>query len=120
MGRKSKKDRPPAMIQTVLAVNLTKLRDRKYASYPNETSKNRALAKDAKTTLSQIQRMTRGALAPGIDMLELLAFALDVRPSDLITPYFVSTPKQDSEGVSPFPENGPIPFRKKPQAPSRS
>lgn len=92
MGRRSKKNRPPAIIQGVLADNIRRLRDRKYAVLPNETARNRALAKDAETTLSQVQRIISCALAPGVDMVEQLANALDVRPQDLLTPYFTSAP----------------------------
>lgn len=102
MGRKSKKDRPPAIIQGVLADNVRKLRDRKYAALPHETARNRALAKDAHTVLAQIQRILNLSLAPGVDMIENLATALEVRPQDLLTPYFANP------GVlAPFPKTQP-------------
>lgn len=100
MGRKSKKDRPPAIIQGVLADNVRKLRDRKYAAEPHETARNHALARDAKTVLSQIQRILALELSPGVDMVEQLATALDVRPADLLTPYFANTRPSGVE--SPF------------------
>lgn len=103
MGRKSKKDRPPALIQGILGSNVRDLRERKHRGLPNPTAQQRALAKDAQTSLSQIQRIEAGALAPGIDMLELLANALEVRPQDLVTPYFARIPAE-SERESPFPE----------------
>lgn len=114
MGRKSKKDRPPAIIQSVLADNVRKLRDRKYAALPHETAKNRALAKDSHTVLAQIQRILELAIAPGIDMIEQLATALDVRPQDLLTPFFANTPpSQPTEGDRPFPKEQTPPARKK-------
>jgi transcriptional regulator with XRE-family HTH domain len=112
MGRKSKKDRPPALIQGILGANVRDLRARRYKALPTLTAQQRALAKSAQTTLSQIQRIESGALAPGIDMLELLALALEVRPQDLITPYFARAPLQEAEG-SPFPESQRPPTAKK-------
>lgn len=103
MGRKSKKDRPPALIQGILAANVRDLRERKYNALPTATAQQRALAKNAQTTLSQVQRIEAGTVAPGVDMLELLANALDVRPQDLVTPYFARAPLE-SEIASPFPE----------------
>jgi hypothetical protein len=103
MGRKSKKDRPPAIIQGVLADNVRKLRDRKYAALPHETAKNRALAKDSKTVLAQIQRILNLSLAPGVDMIENLATALEVRPQDLLTPYFANSAAPSGE--VPFAES---------------
>lgn len=111
MGRKSKKDRPPAIIQGVLADNVRKLRDRKYAALPHETARNRALAKDAHTVMSQIQRILELALAPGVDMIENLATALEVRPQDLLTPYFANSVSQSSE--LPFSEPQTPPKNKK-------
>lgn len=100
MGRKSKKDRPPAIIQGVLADNVRKLRDRKYAALPHETAMNRALAKDAQTVLAQIQRILALELSPGVDMIEQLAGALECRPADLLTPYFGNAHSNGDE--SPF------------------
>lgn len=111
MGRKSKKDRPMAIIQGVLADNVRKLRDRKWAALPHETARNRELAKKAGTVLAQIQRILNLELAPGVDMLEQLAGALDVRPQDLVTPFFANT--QTTENGSPFEEAQPS-TKKKP------
>jgi hypothetical protein len=55
------------------------------------------LAKDAQTVLAQIQRVLQRTLAPGIDMIENLATALEVRPQDLLTPYFANSIVQGSE-----------------------
>jgi hypothetical protein len=100
MGRKSKKDRPPAIIQSVLADNVRRLRNKKYAALPHETAMNRALARDAGTVLAQIQRILGLELSPGIDMVEQLAGALEVRPADLLTPYFANGQTNGDE--SPF------------------
>ena len=61
---------------------------------------NRALAKDAQTVLAQIQRILALELSPGVDMIEQLAGALDVRPADLLTPYFANAQPNGDE--SPF------------------
>jgi len=71
-----------------VAANVRQLRDQKYKTLPHQTARNRALAKDADTTVSQVQRVLNPALATGIDMLERFAAALGVTPADLVTPYF--------------------------------
>jgi transcriptional regulator with XRE-family HTH domain len=91
MGRPSKKNLPPAKILGYLAENIVKLRDRKYRHLANDTARNKALAKDVATSPSQIQRIAAGQLAIGVDLLERLADALDVRPADLVTPYFATS-----------------------------
>jgi hypothetical protein len=95
MGRRSKKDRPPALVQSVLKDVLKRLRDRKYAKERTETARNKKLAADSDTTLSQIQRILDLKLAPGIDIVERLAGALEVRPMDLLTPYFGLAQERD-------------------------
>jgi hypothetical protein len=101
MARRSKKDRPPAIIQGVLADNVQRLRDRLWPELPNQTQRNERIAKDSDTSLSQIvcrftlpsfsrQRIINQELAPGIDIVERLATALNVRPQDLLTPYFAA------------------------------
>jgi hypothetical protein len=90
MGRRSKKDRPPAIVQGVLADNLKRLRDRKFAEAPHETARNRLLAKASDTSMSQIQRIIAMDLAPGVDIVERLAGALEVKPANLLTPYFAA------------------------------
>ncbi len=96
MGRKSKKDRPPAIIQAVLADNLLRLRDVKFGHLTTATARNRQLASQSGTTLSQIQRILEQKLACGVDMLEQLANVLEVSPCNLITPYFARS--RTSEG----------------------
>ncbi len=115
MGRRSKKDRPPSIIQGVVADNVKKLRDLKFADLPNETARNRKLAQDAGTTLSQIQRIILQTLSPGVDMIERLAAALDARPQDMLTPYFGTTVRQERErkGASPFTAADNAPTGKK-------
>lgn len=54
---------------------------------------NKALAKLADTTLSQIQRVVKGESAARLDTIERIAKALEVRPQDLLTPYFVAQQK---------------------------
>lgn len=100
MGRRSKKNRPPAIVLGVIADNVMKLRDVRYSALPNETQRNRKLAEDSYTTLSQIQRVTKMELAAGADMIENLANALGVRPQDLLTPYFANAREGDT--TTPF------------------
>lgn len=100
MGRRSKKDKLIRPIIGTVAQNITILRDRVYGDMPHTTARNKALAKDADTTLSQIQRICEGNVALGIDMLEAIAIALKVRPQDLLTPYFASAP--DAEERTPL------------------
>jgi hypothetical protein len=91
MKRQSKGERPAAVIRGVLAQNLIALRDRKFPHLPNATKRNFALAEKCKpTSPSQIHRITTQQLGTSVDTLELLAAALEVRPQDLITPYFAS------------------------------
>lgn len=108
MTRRSKKDRPRAIIQTVLANNMTTLRDRRYAELRTATARNKQLAKDADTSFSQIQRIISMNLAPGIDLLERIADALHTRPQDLITPYFANTQGNDvsSGAIKPLHRSG--------------
>ncbi len=86
--RRSKKEKKMPLSVGILAWNVKNLRDRAYAGLPHETARNKALAKDADTTLSQIQRILACELAAGIDMIEALATALHVQPKELLTPYF--------------------------------
>lgn len=76
---------------TILAQNVRILRDQQYAHLPHITARNKALAKDADTTLSQVQRVIAGEVATGVDIVESLAEALHKRPHDLLTPYLVAS-----------------------------
>lgn len=89
--RRSKKDKGPSLLRSHLAVNVASLRDhhRKYRQLPNPTARNRQLAKDADVSPSQIHRIIEGQLGASIDIVERIAAALEVRPQDLLTPYFV-------------------------------
>lgn len=91
MGRRSKSQKPPTIIRATVAANVVTLRNRKYAAHGNETAMNRALARDAQTVLSQIQRIIGQKTGASIDQIETLAKALDCRPQDLLTPYFSNT-----------------------------
>lgn len=99
MSRRSKKDRPPARIRGVLADNIRRLRDRKFADLPNETARNKALHALTGISAAQIQRIVLAELGTSVDLIELLAEALDVRPQDLLTPYFSYYPPQMPGGV---------------------
>lgn len=72
----------------MVAQNVVTLRDRKYRTLPNLTLRNQQLAKDADVSYSQIVRVTKALLGPSVDTVEALAKALEVRPQDLLTPYF--------------------------------
>ncbi len=89
--RRSKKDKGPSLLRSHLGANVGRLRDnhKKYRELPNVTARNQALAKDADVSPSQIHRITNGQLGASIDLVERIAAALDVRPQDLLTPYFV-------------------------------
>lgn len=76
------------MIRQVLAFNVEALRDKKFAALPNVTARNKELAKQAGTTLSQIQRVISTDLGTSVDLVERLATALECRPQDLLEPYF--------------------------------
>lgn len=81
-------------------MNVRVLRDRQYADLPNETARNKQLAEDSGTTLSQIQRIIAQDLGTSVDYVEQLSHALGCRPQDLLTPYFVS-----ATGPPPTPED---------------
>lgn len=91
MGRRSKKHKAPSLVVGILGQNVRGLRDQRYARLPHDTARNKALAKDADTTLSQIQRVIAGEVAVGVDLVEALATALGVRPHDLLTPYLAAS-----------------------------
>jgi transcriptional regulator with XRE-family HTH domain len=75
------------MIRTIVAANVAKLRDSKYRAVPTLTGRNRRLAQEAGTTLSQIQRIINKELGTSVDLIESLADVLGVSPADMLTPY---------------------------------
>jgi DNA-binding Xre family transcriptional regulator len=89
--RRSKKDKGPSLLRGHLAANVSILRDRhrRYRVLSNATARNKALAKDADVSPSQIHRIIKADLGASIDIVERIATALEVRPQDLLTPYFV-------------------------------
>lgn len=97
--RRSKKDKGPALLRQHLAANVVALRDQlhKYRHLPNVTGRNRQLAKDADVSPSQVHRVIKGDLGASIDIVERLAAALEVRPQDLLTPYFRIIPQESPE-----------------------
>lgn len=101
MTRKSKRDRGLSIAVTVVAQNVTALRDETYAQERTVTARNMALAKAAGTTLSQIQRVVGAEVACGVDLLETLARALKVEPRDLLTPFFARPPRAPPAGDDP-------------------
>lgn len=89
MGRKSKSHLPPSMLRGIVAANVSALRDRHYAVLPSVTARNRKLAEDIGTTLSQLQRIVAGTVGTSIDQIETLSKRLKCRPQDLLTPYYM-------------------------------
>jgi hypothetical protein len=86
--RRSKRDKGQSRLRLFLSDNVAALRDRKYPALPNITARNKQLAADADVSPSQVHRVIEGSLGASIDIVERLAMALDVRPQDLLTPYF--------------------------------
>lgn len=80
-----------------MARTVTTLRDRKYHALPNVTARNRKLAKDADVSLSTIQRIVDGDVGASVDTLYSLADTFNVRPQDLLTPFFGATNPADQE-----------------------
>ena len=95
------------MLRTVLAQNVVALRDshRRYKELPHQTAKNEALAKDADLSPSQVFRVTVAQLGASIDVVEALARALEVRPQDLLTPYFRYQPAEHQPDPPPISES---------------
>lgn len=105
-SRKSKRLRPPSIARGVLADNVKRLRDLVFAVIDGETKRNEALAKNAHTTLSQIQRIINRDSGISIDGLEELATALGVTPRDLLTPYFRAIPEHAPEPTDTLSDTG--------------
>lgn len=99
--RRSKKDKGTSLLRNHVGANVARLRDQhpKYRELPNPTARNEALAKDADVSPSQIHRMVNGQLGASIDIIERVAAALNVRPQDLLTPYFVLQPIQAAKDL---------------------
>lgn len=99
MKRNSKSELPPSVIRGIVAQNVSQLRDHRLAHLPNVTARNRELARKCwPTSLSQVQRIIAQDLGTSVDHIERLAAALEVRPQDLLTPYFANSirPAQNS------------------------
>jgi DNA-binding Xre family transcriptional regulator len=109
MGRRSKRHSPPSTIRLALADNVLGLRNKVYVGLPNDTQRNKALAKAANTTLSQIQRIIACTVGVSVDLIELLAKALDCKPQDLLTPYYSNT-------ANPPARQSPVASRQQPVA----
>lgn len=101
MARRSKTYKQQVVVRAILASNLKALRDQHYRELDTPTARNKALARDADTTLSQIQRILNSEVGTGIDLLEALAHVFSVKPQDLITPYFSADPPPAPSGAMP-------------------
>ncbi len=97
--RRTKKDKGTSILRAHLAANVIALRDthERLRSLPTVTARNQELARLADVSRSQIQRVTKGTLGASIDVVEAIANALDVRPQDLLTPYFKAQPATERE-----------------------
>jgi len=103
MGRRAKSHEPIPLIRECVAQNVERLRDRKFKG-ATVTARNKALAKAAGTSLSQVQRIVERKSGVGLDGIEKFAVALGCRPQDLLTPYFAT------QGVTDRPDlNDPEP-----------
>lgn len=98
------------MIRGIVAENVKRLMDERFPSEPNKTAKSRALAGAAGTTLSQIQRILTQSVGTSIDIIESLAGAFEVRPQDLLTPYFAATRAAMAHPQSDDGEPGSVPL----------
>jgi hypothetical protein len=101
MARRSKGHKLHPVVRVILASNVKALRDQKFSQLKNDTARNKALAKAADTTLSQIQRILKCEVGTGIDLLESLAKTFGARPQDLLTPYYAETPPESPDGPPP-------------------
>lgn len=109
--RQSKSKRPVPIIRGILGRNVEVLRDEVFADLPNVTARNKKLAEKVGTTLGQVQRICAGELGTSIDYVEWLADALNVRPHDLLTPYF-ATARSAPPSEPPGTDEGPLQRRK--------
>jgi len=71
-------------VQLIIARNIDALLDRHFAREKTRTAQERAFAKKAETSLSQIQRARAGSTAVGVDVLERIADAFGVRVADMV------------------------------------
>lgn len=113
--RNSKSKRPPSVSRAVLARNVAELRDKKFAYLSTVTDRNRALAEEIDSSLSQIQRIVAGKVGPSTDTVELLANAFYVEIGQLLFPYFSNNISEDfyaskrAKDKSRKPPTGPRP-----------
>ena len=98
--RDSKSSRPPTVIRRILAENVRVLRDRQFRARPTETERNRALAAAINSTLSQVQRICKGASGTSIDTLEWLGLALGVAAYQLLIPNFADSQSAEQSGAA--------------------
>lgn len=105
--RRSKRDRPATLVRRVVAENVAALMHRKYAALTTDHARIMALSKDAGIAKSQLYRiLAADRLGCSIDYIEWLAAALNVRPQDLLTPYFAAGTvlvAEESERYEPRP-----------------
>jgi len=78
----------------VVAQNVSRLRDLKFPDLPNATARNRALAKEIDSTLSQIQRILALRVGTSIDTIEQLAQTFGISPAQLLSPYLAPLPPE--------------------------
>ncbi len=101
MGR-PRKSGPPARVQLIVARNLDALLNQRYVKHRSKTAQERAFAKDAQTSLSQIQRARSSSTAIGIDVIERMADVLSVRVADMVTEgYFAQLSPAPPQATAP-------------------
>jgi hypothetical protein len=86
MVRSPKRPKTIGMLRFVLASNVAALLPIVFSALPDITSRQRALAKNAHTSLSTIQRICDGQVGATIDTIEFIARALNTTVTDLLTP----------------------------------
>ena len=89
--RRSKVEKSHGIIRQVLSDNVRTLRDRKFSGLHSVTARNRELARQADTTLPQVQRLLNGTLGTSVDFVESLGRVFSVSPADLLTPYVTTS-----------------------------
>jgi hypothetical protein len=86
MARGPKKPKNTGMLRYVLASNVSALLPVVFHSLKDITARQRALATQAHTSLSTIQRICTGDVGANLDTIEFVARALGTTVTELLTP----------------------------------
>jgi hypothetical protein len=117
--RASKRDRRPTIVRSILAQNICALRDRKWPEEPTITGRNKILAQHLFTGLPQVQRIAKGEVGTSVDYVEWLAEIFEVRPQDLLSPYFATSFKDQPPSSHPDTRDDGAELQRR-EAPGRS